>query len=1181
MENAKYTIGWIVAIETEFSASATFFDEEHDNVDTVDNDENAYLFGSIGTHNVVMASLPKGRIGTNPAASAIGDMVRSFPNLRFVIMVGIACGAPTAHNDIRLGDVVVGVPGSGQGGVRHCDFGVSRQNADFKEYGHLNGPPTKVLGAITRLHTKHTRRGHDFEKRITANLDKNPPMKSRFSRPKTDMLYKPDCEHPTGKNISLCSITCPPESILERTERNKDDFIRVHYGIIASGNRKIEDAVYRDKYAEEANILCFEMEAAGIMNRFPCLVIRGICDYADTHINKDWQGFAAMAAAAYAYDFLSSIPPKAIEAEKQLVEVIDKLAQNVERAVPKIENINRDIAFTKLPTAKGATFDDHANEHDPACHPDTRVDLLDDIYRWIENPNGKHIFWLRGMAGTGKSTISRTVAKKISETKMPIASFFFKKGEGDRGKAARFFTTIIDQLVRHHQLPDLASHVHSAVESNPNIADKTMKEQFEKLFLKPLNKCNGANFQPLLVVVDALDECDREEDVTTLIRLFPKAEEAKSYHLRFFVTSRPELPIRLGFKDIGDKYKDLALHEVPESDITKDISTFLRFELDRIRQDFNKTVPKPGLTPDWPPLASLKDLVNMAVPLFIFASTACRFIADSEFGNPWEQLNKILKCKGKGQRSRLHATYLPILNQLLLQRTNLGLVERTKSEKAEIVEWFRDIVGTIVILADPLPSASLACVLDRTELDVNSKLRRLHSVLNISDDPIAPVKLLHLSFRDFLVDDENRDGNLFWVDAQKTHKQLAERCLKLLSTSDNLKRDVCNLRRPEISRSEISEQIVSTALPPDVQYACRYWVHHWKESKMRIRDDGTVHRFLSKHLLHWLEVLGIIGRIRESINMVDELLALLHPENSGTISLLLFDLRRFVLDCCSTIDASPLQVYYSAIVFAPEESVVRRMYSSEFSAWLLLGPRVDQNWDTCLQTLEGHSDSVHSVAFSADGHKLASASYDNTVKLWDPATGVCTATLEGHSNWVNSVAFSADGHKLASASDDGTVKLWDPATGVCTATLDGHSDSVHSVAFSADGHKLASASADGTVKLWDPATDACTATLKGYTENLSFDATVSYLHTDFGAILLTEHSAGTVPPLQTDSQIVKGIGCSGSWITCNGQNLLHVPPKYRPAHSATAGSVVALGSRSGRVILCQICPMTLDEFLLQ
>lgn len=321
---AKYTIGWIVAIETEFSASATFFDEEHDNVDTVDSDKNLYLFGSTGTYNVVMASLPKGRIGTNPAASAIGDMARSFPNLRFVVMVGIAGGAPTAHNDIRLGDVVVGVPGSGQGGVRHCDFGVSRQNADFKEYGHLNGPPTKVLGAIARLQTKHTRRGHDFEKRIAANLNENFRMKSKYSRPKADVLYKPDCEHPTGKNISLCSITCPSESILERTERNEDDLIRVHYEVVASGNRKIEGALYRDKYAEEANILCFEMKAAGIMNRFPCLIIRGICDYANTHINKDWQGFAAMAAAAYAYDLLSSIPPKAIEAEKQLVEVIDK-----------------------------------------------------------------------------------------------------------------------------------------------------------------------------------------------------------------------------------------------------------------------------------------------------------------------------------------------------------------------------------------------------------------------------------------------------------------------------------------------------------------------------------------------------------------------------------------------------------------------------------------------------------------------------------------------------------------------------------------------------------------------------------------------------------------------------------------------------------------------------------------
>ncbi|QBZ57636.1 hypothetical protein PoMZ_02569 [Pyricularia oryzae] len=863
---SKYTIGWITAIEPEYIAARQFLDDGPTNLN-VPNDPNQYSLGRVHNQNVVIVRLPHEEYGVDVAAAVTAHMLQTFPNIRLGLMVGIAGGAPGPKHDIRLGDVVVGTGHEGQGGVFQYDFGKTIQDQAFRHTRLLASANRTLRAAVGQLKVQHRENGHTFDKQIETLLQTKRRLRKEYSRPNAsqDKPYRSNVVHPEGSS-GYCVDVCgdDPNLLVARKERDEDDDLTIHYGIIASGNQLMKDANTRDKLAGEKGVLCFEMEAAGLVNQLPCMVIRGICDYSDSHKNKEWQGFAAMVAAAYAKELVGLIAPSQVDAERPIREVLAQVAQNVERAVPKIEKINRDIAFMRLPTANGATFDDHANEHDPACHPDTRVDLLDDIYRWIENPNGKHIFWLRGMAGTGKSTISRTVARKVSETKMPIASFFFKKGEGDRGKAARFFTTIVDQLVRHHQLPDLASHVHSAVESNPNIADKTMKKQFEKLFLEPLNKCNGANFQPLLVVVDALDECDREEDVTTLIRLFPKAEEAKSYHLRFFVTSRPELPIRLGFKDIGDKYKDLALHEVPESDITKDISTFLRFELDRIRQDFNKTVPKPGLTPDWPPFASLKDLVNMAVPLFIFASTACRFIADSEFGNFWEQLNKILKYKGKGQRSRLHATYLPILNQLLLQRTNLGLVERTKSEQAEIVEWFRDIVGTIVILADPLPSASLACVLDRTELDVTSKLRRLHSVLNISDDPLAPVKLLHLSFRDFLVDNENHDGNLFWVDAQKTHKQLAKRCLKLLSISDNLKKDVCNLRKPGISRSEISEQIISTALPRDVQYACRYWVYHWKESKVRIRDDDIVHGFLAKHLLHWLEVLGIIGRIRES-----------------------------------------------------------------------------------------------------------------------------------------------------------------------------------------------------------------------------------------------------------------------------------------------------------------------------
>ena len=369
-------------------------------------------------------------------------------------------------------------------------------------------------------------------------------------------------------------------------------------------------------------------------------------------------------------------------------------------------------------------------------------------------------------------------------------------------------------------------------------------------------------------MVDALDECDREEDVRTIIRLFSQVKHIASAQLKFFLTSRPELPIRLGFEDIRGKYERLVLHQIPEPIVKEDISSFLEHELATIREDYNKSVTQNRQLPaDWPGHTTVQSLVGMAIPLFIFATTVCRFINDRKCGQPKDQLAKVLKYQSRSQASKLDATYLPVLDQLL--------VGVTISERRGLVEDFKQAVGSIVILASPLSATSLDRLLGVPEGTVDSRTDLLHSVLSIPSRPDNPIRLLHLSFRDFLVDTEKRETNPFWVDEKDAHNKLATRCLKLLSTGENLKKDICNLRTPERPRADVDKKTIDSHLPSDIQYACQYWVYHLKESGSIISDDDQVHNFLKCHFLHWLESLSFIGRLRESIGMVDNLMAII------------------------------------------------------------------------------------------------------------------------------------------------------------------------------------------------------------------------------------------------------------------------------------------------------------------
>jgi nucleoside phosphorylase len=322
-----YTVGWICAITTEYVAAQAFLDEEHSGPEYVSsNDNNDYTLGKIGRHNVVIAVLPHGEYGTASAAAVARDMLHSFVNIRVGLMVGIGGGAPSKNHDIRLGDIVVSANGHNHGGVYQYDFGKAIQEQQFIPTRFLNQPSKVVRTAVSGLIAQYERKGHQLEAAINKALVDNPRLRKKYRRPsnETDQLHVSTVIHPSDTEES-CAASCSktPHQLVIRRERGEDeDDPAIHYGLIASANRLMKDAVVRDKLAQEHGVLCFEMEAAGLMNDFPCLVIRGICDYSDTHKNKEWQGYAAMVAAAYAKDLLNRIAPNQVETERRLSDAL-------------------------------------------------------------------------------------------------------------------------------------------------------------------------------------------------------------------------------------------------------------------------------------------------------------------------------------------------------------------------------------------------------------------------------------------------------------------------------------------------------------------------------------------------------------------------------------------------------------------------------------------------------------------------------------------------------------------------------------------------------------------------------------------------------------------------------------------------------------------------------------------
>ncbi|KAL5083750.1 hypothetical protein Trisim1_000954 [Trichoderma cf. simile WF8] len=498
-------------------------------------------------------------------------MLHSFPNIRIGLMVGIGGGAPSSKHDIRLGDVVVSAPRGGNGGVFQYDFGKAVQGGGFHTTGFLNQPPTFLRTAVNGLQAEYEINGHQLKEAIDSILGKMPRLRRKYGRPQSnsDRLYKSTVIHPSGTEEDCISSCGNDISTLEqRTDRTEDeDNPGIHYGLIASGNQIMKDAIIRDKLIKEKDVLCFETEAAGLMNQFPCLVIRGICDYSDSHKNNKWQGYAAMTAAAYTKDLLYRIPLYKIEAEKKISDVLSI----VQEGVDKLVNVQRNKDHQEI--LEWLTPIDYAHQQRDFMkirQPDTGHWFLnsEEYQAWIESD--KQTLFCPGVPGAGKTIMTAVVINNLynrykGDADIGISYLYCDYRRQNEQKAEDLVANLLKQLTQGRAaMPDFIQKLYAEFRKKP-----------ERPSLRDLSDAMRSVcllYSKVFIIVDALDECQTADGCrkSFLSEIF-KLQEGTN--VNFFATAR-------NIPDILEAFKQSSSLRISARD--EDVQKYLAGNMERL-----------------------------------------------------------------------------------------------------------------------------------------------------------------------------------------------------------------------------------------------------------------------------------------------------------------------------------------------------------------------------------------------------------------------------------------------------------------------------------------------------------------------------------------------------------------------------------------------------------------------
>jgi hypothetical protein len=483
------------------------------------------------------------------------------------------------------------------------------------------------------------------------------------------------------------------------------------------------------------------------------------------------------------------------------------------------------------------------------------MEILEMIYWWLKpddpslinyTPPTEHVdhvpvFWLKGLSGTGKTTLAYTASMWCDERKLLGATFFCARS-ADRSNAQLIFPTISHQLCLLSQ--SFAGHVASALKSNPSIDKSFPSYQLKKLLVEPLLEAKQhAEFPAYLVVIDALDEC-AEDGVVILEVLALHIDDLAP--LKFLITSRPIA----GFKttDLIKRTRSFALQEVPDEQARRDITFYLKTELRSVAIFYDIPLP-------WPSYDDMMLLVDQANGLFIFASTAVKFIQSDTINDPERQLSLLLSPKttssirGLTPFTYLHAFYLQVLNAAFPEKAEIGPDLHTQR---------KTVLGSVVILYEQLHSSALESLLCLRSGTVYRTLRSIQSVIVLPEKEKDVIRFIHPSFPDFLIDPEKCQELRFVVDISIQHNVIAKYCLRVLQA---LRRNICRLDESKLNNDESDGKLVDKIkqyIPAHLQYASRYWAMHLVDSKLDAELLELLEAFCKEHLLHWIEVLSLL-----------------------------------------------------------------------------------------------------------------------------------------------------------------------------------------------------------------------------------------------------------------------------------------------------------------------------------